>query len=120
MAEAAQPPHPNQRKPTDMSSRTRPTQQQTRARRNLSVPRASKNTRRDPKGAATTGRVRVPFPRVTEPMWALVYDVEKDKWEKTRGFRKMQVARPEINPRDPLDTNAVIVKLKYTGFCGPD
>lgn len=93
------------------------------ARARRMPPRAPKNTRsakRDPRGAATIGRQRVPLPRVAEPMWALVYDVEQDKWDKTRGFRKTQVARPTLDPKDRRDANAVIVKLKYTGFCGSD
>jgi hypothetical protein len=35
-----------------------------------------------PKGAATR-RARA-APRVAEPMWALVYDIEKDKWKRRR------------------------------------
>ena len=99
-----------------MTSRTRTNHHGTRARRNAPAPRATKGARRNPKGAAVTGRARVPFPRVAEPMWALVYDVEKDKWDKTKGFRKTQVAKPIIDPKDRRDSNAVIVKLKYTGF----
>ena len=53
-------------------------------------PKGTKSAKRTPKGAATIGANRVPFPRVAEPMWALVYDVEKDKWDKTRGFRKIR------------------------------
>jgi threonine 3-dehydrogenase len=103
-----------------MTTRTRPGNHTTRARRNAPAPKPHKSARRNPKGAATTGRARVPFPRVAEPMWALTYDVEKDKWDKTRGFRKTQVARPRIDPKDPHDADQVILKLKYTGFCGSD
>jgi len=100
-------------------SRTRSTVNN-RTRRAIPSAHRSRAAKKALKGAATTGRARVTLARVAEPMWALVYDIEKDKWEKTRGFRKAQVARPKINPKDPLDTNAVIVKLKYTGFCGSD
>jgi threonine 3-dehydrogenase len=103
-----------------MTNRTRTNNHSTRSRRSAPSPRTAKHARRNPKGAAVVGRGRVPMPRVAEPMWALVYDVEQDKWDKTKGFRKEQVARPKIDPKDPLDTNAVIVKLKYTGFCGSD
>lgn len=103
-----------------MTSRTRFSHQNTRTRRSGSMPRPAKGTRRSPKGAAVAGRARVPFPRVAEPMWALVYDVEKDKWDKTKGFRKVQVAKPTIDPKDPHDADQVILKLMYTGFCGSD
>jgi threonine 3-dehydrogenase len=83
--------------------------------------RAPKNGKgAKPRGAAITGGQKVPFPRVAEPMWALVYDMETDRWDSTRGFRKAQVARPTIDPKDPHDADQVIVKLKYTGFCGSD
>jgi threonine 3-dehydrogenase len=84
------------------------------------APKSTKPAKRQPTGAATAGAQRIPFPRVAEPMWALVYDIETDKWEKTKGFRKAQVAKPQINPKDPHDADQVIVKLKYTGFCGSD
>jgi threonine 3-dehydrogenase len=95
----------------------------TRARRNVPATRTSKHARTartNPKGAATTGKPRVPMPRVAEPMWALVYDVDKDRWDKSRGFRKVRVAKPKLNPKDPLDASCVILKVKYTGFCGSD
>jgi threonine 3-dehydrogenase len=100
-------------------SRTRTTANH-RARRNVPAAHKPRAAKKAPKGAATTGRVRVPVPRVTEPMWALVYDIEQDKWDKTRGFRKEQVPKPKIDPNDRRDANSVIVKLKYTGFCGSD
>jgi threonine 3-dehydrogenase len=103
-----------------MTSRTRPNNHSARTRRSVPAPRAPKPARRNPKGAAITGRARVTMPRIAEPMWALTYDVEKDKWDKTKGFRKTQVARPRIDPKDPHDADQVILKLKYTGFCGSD
>jgi len=103
-----------------MTTRTRTNHHTTRVRRNQSPLRPAKAARRNPKGAAVTGRARVTMPRIAEPMWALTYDVEKDKWETTRGFRKTQVAKPRIDPKDPHDADQVILKLKYTGFCGSD
>jgi len=103
-----------------MTSRTRPNNHNNRTRRSVAPPRTSKPVRRNPKGAAVTDRARVPMPRIAEPMWALVYDVEKDRWDRTRGFRKVQVAKPRIDPNDPHDADQVILKLKYTGFCGSD
>ena len=92
------------------------------ARRSTPASRAPKarTPRTNPKGSATTGRPRVPMPRLAEPMWALVYDAEVDRWEKSRGFRKVQVKRPTLDTKDPLDASCVILKVKYTGFCGSD
>jgi threonine 3-dehydrogenase len=106
-----------------MANSSRPrTPNHARSRRSIPAPRTHKSrvTRRAPKGAATTGRQRIPLPRVAEPMWALVYDSETDRWDKTKGFRKAQVSRPQIDPRDPHDADQVIIKLMYTGFCGSD
>jgi len=100
-------------------SRTRSTSNH-RTRRNVPASPKARTAKKAPKGAATAGRARVTLPRVAEPMWALVYDVEKDKWDKTRGFRKTQVAKPTIDAKNRRDANSVIVKLKYTGFCGSD
>jgi threonine 3-dehydrogenase len=95
-----------------------------RSRRGTPAPRAPKPHKparaKHPKGSATVGKSRVPMPRVAEPMWALTYDVARDPWDKSRGFRKIQVAKPIIDPKDPLDAEAVILKVKYTGFCGSD
>jgi len=68
-------------------------------------------------GAARAGKPTVP--RTGEEMWALVYDSERDRWDKTRGFRRERVAKPELDA-SPLDASAVILKVKYTGFCGSD
>jgi threonine 3-dehydrogenase len=69
-------------------------------------------------GAASAGKPTLP--RQGEEMWALVYDADRDKWDKSRGFRRERVLRPTIDPNDPRDAEAVILKLKYTGFCGSD
>src|SRR5262245_44701741 len=69
-------------------------------------------------GSASAGKPTMP--RTGQEMWALVYDSERDRWDKTRGFRKERVARPQLDPKDPLDASAVILKVKYTGFCGSD
>ena len=54
-------------------------------------------------------------------MWALTYDMKDDPWEKTTGFRKKKVARPVLDETvEPLDASRVILKVKYTGFCGSD
>ncbi|HVP69051.1 MAG TPA: zinc-binding dehydrogenase [Anaeromyxobacteraceae bacterium] len=56
-----------------------------------------------------------------QDMWALVYDREKDPWEKSRGFRKEQVPRPTLDVgKDYRDSAMVIVKPHFAGFCGSD
>lgn len=54
-------------------------------------------------------------------MWALTYDREKDPWEATTGFERIEVERPRIDEaRDYHDRSAVLVKPIMTGFCGSD
>jgi len=58
---------------------------------------------------------------MAEEMWALVYDREKDPWEKSRGLRKERVPRPTIDVgRDYRDSAMVVVKPRFAGFCGSD
>jgi len=60
-------------------------------------------------------------PGTGEEMWALVYDIKEDPWEKTTGFRKQLVPKPVLNEDvDPLDASNVIIKVMYTGVCGSD
>ena len=82
--------------------------------------RSTNPTRREarPVGAAKTGKPTIARPG--EEMWALVYDAERDRWDKTRGFRKERVSKPRLDPADALDASAVILKVKFTGFCGSD
>ena len=54
-------------------------------------------------------------------MLALVYDKSTMPWDQTRGFEKRAVTRPTLDPSvDPADTDRVIVKVLYAGFCGSD
>jgi len=56
-----------------------------------------------------------------EDMWALVYDREKDPWDKSRGLRKERVPRPALDVgRDYRDSAMVVVKPRFAGFCGSD
>ncbi|NIM65318.1 MAG: zinc-binding dehydrogenase [Candidatus Latescibacteria bacterium] len=56
-----------------------------------------------------------------DEMWALVYDKSRDVWEKSKGLRKAETAKPVLDEaRDPLDAGRVIVKVIYAGFCGSD
>jgi threonine 3-dehydrogenase len=75
---------------------------------------------RDGRRAGSARTSRDEMPRTGEEMWALVYDMDKDRWDKSKGFRRVRVLRPELDPNDPLDAEAVILKVKYTGFCGSD
>lgn len=60
-------------------------------------------------------------PREAEEMWALTYDVQDDPWDKTTGFRKTRVPRPELDEdEDALDASRAIVRVMYTGVCGSD
>jgi len=57
----------------------------------------------------------------SDTMWALVYDTQKDGWEKSTGLRKERVPRPRLSEsEDPVDAESVVVKIHYTGFCGSD
>ncbi|WP_437620803.1 zinc-binding dehydrogenase [Sorangium sp. So ce1151] len=58
---------------------------------------------------------------MSETMWALTYDREKDPWESTVGLVKRQVERPTLDEgKDPRDRAAVLVQPIMTGFCGSD
>ena len=59
--------------------------------------------------------------QLPDTMTALVYDRAQGAWEDTRGLRKVQVPTPRLDPEsDPRDAAAVIVRVKYAGFCGSD
>lgn len=58
---------------------------------------------------------------MSDQMWALVYDKEKDVWEQSRGLRKVRVARPQLSEAgDACDSEMAIIKVLYSGFCGSD
>ncbi|WP_437304978.1 zinc-binding dehydrogenase [Sorangium sp. So ce388] len=58
---------------------------------------------------------------MSETMWALTYDREKDPWESTVGLVKRQVERPTLDEgKDPRDRAGVLVQPIMTGFCGSD
>ncbi len=104
-----------------MSTSSRTQARATSRSRPDTAPGSRKNVRRAEGPRAGSARTdRDTLPRQGEEMWALVYDMEKDKWDKTRGFRRERVLRPQLDPDDPRDAEAVILKVKYTGFCGSD
>lgn len=52
---------------------------------------------------------------------ALTLDLQKDGWEKSRGFIKRAVPEPVLNEKEnPSDALAVIVRAQYAGICGSD
>lgn len=54
-------------------------------------------------------------------MKALVLDIKRREWDRTTGLAFADVAAPELNEsKRPEDANKVIVKPRYTGFCGSD
>ncbi|MBN1550079.1 zinc-binding dehydrogenase [bacterium] len=54
-------------------------------------------------------------------MWALVFDRQKDNWDQTKGLRKMEVVKPILDEHsDPDDSDNVLIKVIYAGFCGSD
>lgn len=56
-----------------------------------------------------------------ETMWALVFDRSEDVWEHSRGLRKVRVPRPMLDEAaDPADTERVLIRVIYSGFCGSD
>ncbi|WP_438005570.1 zinc-binding dehydrogenase [Sorangium sp. So ce321] len=58
---------------------------------------------------------------MSDTMWALTYDREKDPWESTVGLVKRQVERPTLDEgKDPRDRAGVLVQPIMTGFCGSD
>ena len=58
---------------------------------------------------------------MSQDMWALVYDRQKDPWETSRGLRKERVPRPVLDvSRDYRDAAMVVVKPRFSGFCGSD
>jgi threonine 3-dehydrogenase len=54
-------------------------------------------------------------------MWALVFDRTKDDWDGSKGLRKVRVPRPVLDEsKDPMDADAAVVRIRYTGVCGSD
>lgn len=52
---------------------------------------------------------------------ALTFDTHQDKWEGTTGFTMREVPMPTLDEAaNPDDKLAVIVKIRYAGFCGSD
>ncbi|MDP2648918.1 MAG: alcohol dehydrogenase catalytic domain-containing protein, partial [bacterium] len=58
---------------------------------------------------------------MTDTIKALTIDVEKDGWDKSRGFVMRDVPMPVLDEKkNPEDALSVIVKIRYAGVCGSD
>jgi threonine 3-dehydrogenase len=58
---------------------------------------------------------------LSDTMQALVYDKAAMPWDKTRGFIKREMPTPVLDEAiDPMDAEAVLIKVIYAGFCGSD
>ncbi len=56
-----------------------------------------------------------------EMMKCLVYDKSSMPWDKTRGFQLREMPTPVLDEqKDPEDSENVLVKVVYAGFCGSD
>lgn len=54
-------------------------------------------------------------------MKALVLDIKREEWESTTGMNMVSVPEPKLDEsKCPEDSNKVIIKPRYTGFCGSD
>lgn len=58
---------------------------------------------------------------MSDTMWALTFDQEREDWATSTGLVRERVPLPElIEPKRGIDRSQVIVKVKYAGFCGSD
>ena len=54
-------------------------------------------------------------------LYGLTFDLEKDGWEKSRGFIKREISMPALNEKENAqDAVSVIVKISFAGMCGSD
>ncbi len=54
-------------------------------------------------------------------MQCLVYDKASMPWKSTRGFSKRDLPQPQLDEsRNPGDSEAVLIKVVFAGFCGSD
>ncbi|MGE3854949.1 MAG: alcohol dehydrogenase catalytic domain-containing protein [Planctomycetota bacterium] len=57
----------------------------------------------------------------TTTMRALTVDVQRDPWDQTTGMVMRDVPRPTLDEAsDPTDSEAVLIRVIYAGFCGSD
>jgi len=54
-------------------------------------------------------------------MKALVLDIKREEWESTTGMNMIAVPEPQLDEaKYPEDAGRVIIKPRFTGFCGSD
>ncbi|MFQ5671800.1 MAG: zinc-binding dehydrogenase [Nitrospinales bacterium] len=54
-------------------------------------------------------------------MKALVLDIKREDWERTTGLTLTRMSEPRLSEsKHPEDADKVIVKPRFTGFCGSD
>jgi threonine 3-dehydrogenase len=52
---------------------------------------------------------------------ALTFDTSRDSWEGSKGFVLRDIPMPTLDESaDPSDATAVILKIRFAGFCGTD
>ncbi len=57
---------------------------------------------------------------MSDTMWALTFDSERDGWDRSTGLVKERVPVPRLEHPDDADRSCVIIRVKYAGFCGSD
>ncbi len=57
---------------------------------------------------------------MSDTMWALTFDSERDGWSRSTGLVKERVAVPRLEHPDDADRSSVLIRVKYAGFCGSD
>ncbi|MBM4389591.1 MAG: alcohol dehydrogenase catalytic domain-containing protein [Deltaproteobacteria bacterium] len=57
---------------------------------------------------------------MSDTMWALTFDSERDGWRRSTGLVKERVPVPRLDQPGEADRSSVIIRVKYAGFCGSD
>ena len=57
---------------------------------------------------------------MTNSMLALTFDSAREDWKSSRGLQKETIPVPRLEDPDGADRSNVIVKVRYSGFCGSD
>ncbi|MBM4365013.1 MAG: alcohol dehydrogenase catalytic domain-containing protein [Deltaproteobacteria bacterium] len=57
---------------------------------------------------------------MSDTMWALTFDSERDGWNRSTGLVKERVPVPRLDQPGEADRSSVIIRVKYAGFCGSD
>jgi threonine 3-dehydrogenase len=57
---------------------------------------------------------------MSETMWALTFDKDREDWNSSTGLVKEQIPIPVLHEPDGADRSNVIIRVRYAGFCGSD